>query len=615
MRPILFLALFSSLASAAPGQQQQHHHNEPPIAPIRAHGEQQERQRQKDERFVRVPMRRRAPTKVLKRVLDVDNHQLVQATHTTHSTPTPIPSPIKSNLTALILDVAYAVTVYIGHPPQRVTVDFDTGSSEFWIDPPCTQLEDIPAWGSLCRQMGVYLPQHSETFIDNNATCPPRWITYGSGATYIEYYRDTMVVGETSEFGFDDSTGYGYLSKPVQFGLASWAEGMVSGILGAGYGIGYNQNYSNFIDALYEQKQIRDKDFSVALGSIGDEFGEVIFGGIDLSKFMGPLHGVSLADQYSGWEDGYYRYWINVTEISVTPPGSCVSTPVTNSTWTDKFLPDTGTTLTYMPEEAFYLILNYFPDAKPAASYGYVINCSHVGEEGTIDFTLDGGFVIHVPYKDFIFQVPPIFPDDPDEIVCVLGAVPTSSFYILGDTFLRSTMALFRQQEHKIYFGQYKDCGSEIVSSHDSVDGIIGNCGHRRPYKPTHGGGGDDGGDDGGDGGDSANPSPEDKHKPYVSIIPLNATSTPTAASTAWTPTGYGTCRTFTTGTYSPLFSTASPDPTAISIIANLPRPKIQTNGPQRAAPFSRPSAWGDDDIPCVQFEFGIVELGIVDEY
>lgn len=74
-------------------------------------------------------------------------------------------------------------------------MDFDTGSSEMWLDPPCTGLEDIPTWGMLCRQMGVYLPQHSETGLDNNATCPPRWITYGSGATYIQYFKDIMIMG------------------------------------------------------------------------------------------------------------------------------------------------------------------------------------------------------------------------------------------------------------------------------------------------------------------------------------------------------------------------------------------------------------------------------------
>ncbi len=60
----------------------------------------------------------------------------------------------------------------------------------------------------------------------------------------------------------------------MQFGVALWGEGMFSGIFGAGYGVGYNMNYSGWIDAMYDQELIQDKDFSVALGSVDEEYGE-----------------------------------------------------------------------------------------------------------------------------------------------------------------------------------------------------------------------------------------------------------------------------------------------------------------------------------------------------
>jgi hypothetical protein len=49
---------------------------------------------------------------------------------------------------------------------------------------------------------------------------------------------------------------------------------MVSGILGAAYGRGYNQKYSGFIDEIYDQGLVLDKDFSIALGSVSDGEGE-----------------------------------------------------------------------------------------------------------------------------------------------------------------------------------------------------------------------------------------------------------------------------------------------------------------------------------------------------
>lgn len=171
--------------------------------------------------------------------------------------------------------------------------------------------------------------------------------------------------------------------------------------------------------------------------------GEVVFGGIDKSKFVGPLHALPLATQYTLLEDGFYRYWLDVTYIGVTAPGSCTTIPLTNDTFSARFLPDTGTTLTYMPEDVFFALLDFFPDAEPQASYGYIIDCDHLNDQGSIDFGF-GEFTIHVPIREFIFQVPPMFASDGPDTICVVGAVPTTDFFILGDTFLRSVVGTFR---------------------------------------------------------------------------------------------------------------------------------------------------------------------------
>jgi len=89
-------------------------------------------------------------------------------------------------------------TVWIGTPEQSVVLDFDTGSSETWVDPPCTGWEGLQEYEDLCRTMGLYIPEQSDTSEDINATCKPRWITYGSGAVDIRYYKDT--VSFTGEF-------------------------------------------------------------------------------------------------------------------------------------------------------------------------------------------------------------------------------------------------------------------------------------------------------------------------------------------------------------------------------------------------------------------------------
>lgn len=307
--------------------------------------------------------------------------------------------------------------------------------------------------------------------------------------------------------------------------------------------------------------------------------GEVVFGGIDLNKFVGPLHPVDLARQSTKDEDGYYRYWINVTAISITPPGSCVSIPLTNSTFAEKFLPDTGTTLTYMPEDIFFSLLTFFPDARPVPSYGYVIDCSHLYEEGYMSFSFKG-ITIHVPYSQFVFQVPPIFPENKDT-VCILGAIPSGSFFILGDTFLRAAtgmpptshtrprltaVVLFRQEEHKVYLAQFADCGTHIRSSHGNLTNLVGNC-----NKEKHGHG-DDPTLDG----------------PYGSYPPPSETETAHSAAitTAGTATGFGICKVFSSAPYTPIaISTPEFEPDGPGWMKMFPTPPVQTAGSRRKKP------------------------------
>ncbi|KAK3377348.1 aspartic peptidase domain-containing protein, partial [Lasiosphaeria ovina] len=440
------------------------------------------------------------------------------ATATTRSTPTPTPGPHGMNLTAMFTDVAYGVELWIGTPAQLVTLDFDTGSSETWIDPPCS-LMGIPAWVDLCRSQGTFVPDQSATVVDLNDTARPRWILYGTGAALVRFYEDIFTLADPY-----DVKNVGKIFKleaPVQFGLALYTEGLISGILGAGYGIGYNQNYSGIIDSMYDQGLIQDKDFSIGLGSINETGGEIIFGGIDLGKFSGPLHGLHLARQVEGPE-GYYRYWINVSSIAITPPGSCLSVPLTDPESLPRpFMPDTGTTLTYLPETVFNNLLQYFPSAQ-ATNLGYTLDCSHADDLGSIDFSFDE-LTIHIPFRDFIVRVPSVFTERGNETYCVIGAMPAfGDILVLGDTFLRAAYAVFRQQEHMIYLAQHHDCGTNIVSSHGKIDGLYGDCG----------------------------PKPEVRARYEDPLVLPSSAPSPTPLST--------TCASYSTATYSPVPTFAS---------------------------------------------------------
>lgn len=54
-----------------------------------------------------------------------------------------------------------------------------------------------------------------------------------------------------------------------RFGMAWDSDYAVSGILGLGYGRGYNLEYDNILDSLVEYGVINAQIYSVALGQIG----------------------------------------------------------------------------------------------------------------------------------------------------------------------------------------------------------------------------------------------------------------------------------------------------------------------------------------------------------
>ena len=94
---------------------------------------------------------------------------------------------------------------------------------------------------------------------------------------------------------------------------------------------------------------------------------------------------------------------------------------------------------------------------------------------------------------------------------------------------------MFRQEKHKIYFGQYQNCGTNVISSH-GIDGFTGDCGEDEQPGETP----DDSGDFTG----------------WVS------SSSSAAAPSTPTSSRSHKCTSFSTGSYTPLSTTTSSETT-----------------------------------------------------
>jgi hypothetical protein len=130
-----------------------------------------------------------------------------------------------------------------------------------------------------------------------------------------------------------------------------------------------------------------------------------------------------------------------LTSVGNTQPGASSSKLYTGSGYSLDVILDSGTTLSYVPQSLFNLILADFPGAVLQSSGVYTVPCSYATQSGSMDFGF-GNVIINVPYSQFIWQ--PVAGGS-----CYLGVIPSSSSIaipILGDTFLRGAYGESKEQ-------------------------------------------------------------------------------------------------------------------------------------------------------------------------
>jgi hypothetical protein len=254
----------------------------------------------------------------------------------------------------------------------------------------------------------------------------------------------------------------------VQFGAAVSTVDEFSGILGIGFGYNITTNYKNFVDELQSQGATNTKAFSLALGSKDEKEGVVIFGGLDTGKFSGTLQSQPIVPAAQS-PDGVPRYWIQMNNMSMTPPSG--NTKTYSNTSMDVFL-DSGSTLTLLPTEVATSIAADFGADGVDSNGFYSVDCSLNALPGTVNFAF-AGVTIRVPYSEFIRELQTGFGTQ-----CYLGISPSDEFALLGDTMLRSTYAVFDQTNDAVLLAEYVNCGTNEVEITASMDmsSIEGQC-------------------------------------------------------------------------------------------------------------------------------------------
>ncbi|CAF1436734.1 unnamed protein product [Rotaria sordida] len=212
-------------------------------------------------------------------------------------------------------DAYFIGIILIGTPGQTFLIDFDTGSSDLWIpSSSCT---------SDCAGFNKYSSAKSTTYIFNGK---PFSITYGD---------DSSVQGFLS---IDTVTISGIAVKTQTFAQCTSLNGMNGnvndGILGLAYPSLTRDGEKPVFYNMWSQGLISEAIFSFYLNADPNAIsgGELIFGGVDSSKYTGSVTYIPVV------LEGYWEF--QMTSVTVG------STIVSGSAYA---IADTGTTLIIGP--------------------------------------------------------------------------------------------------------------------------------------------------------------------------------------------------------------------------------------------------------------------------
>ncbi|ORX57070.1 rhizopuspepsin 4 precursor [Hesseltinella vesiculosa] len=313
-------------------------------------------------------------------------------------------------------DVAYYGVIQVGTPPQKVLMDFDTGSSDLWV---------ASTICSTCKsgKQALYNPTKSSTYKKDGR----KWsITYGDGsnASGITAY-DTVTIGglkiknQLVEMATTESSSFRTSTMTGILGLSFDALADVPGTI---------TPVSNMI----KQGLIKKPVFGVYLGKNG-QAGEYVFGGYNKNHVKGAFTTIAVDNVSQG------PYWgVHVDKLSAG------KTTLKTAMYA---ILDTGTTLLIFPDALANQVAKSY-GAKPNGDGTFNINCN-ASKLAPLNFTFKGK-TFTVPPQSLIFQK--------SGSSCIAGFASGGNlpFTIMGDTFLKNNYVVFNPKAKTVQIAASK---------------------------------------------------------------------------------------------------------------------------------------------------------------
>jgi saccharopepsin len=320
------------------------------------------------------------------------------------------------------MNAQYYGEISLGTPPQTFSVIFDTGSSNLWV--PSTH----------CTSIACFL--HHRFDSDKSSSFKPNGtkfeIHYGTGSLEGIISNDVLGVGDivvkSQDFG-----------ESVKEPGLTFAFGKFDGIFGLAYDRisvkGVVPPFYNMVNDHLLDEPVFSFWLNDAKNEVGGVGGELVFGGVDQSRFNGNIHWAPVRRK-GYWEVELEKVVFDGEEVEMEDTGAAI---------------DTGTSLLAVPTMVADLI-NKQIGAKKNFAGQYIIECDKV--PNLPDFSLQfNGKLFTLTGYDYILEV---------QSQCISAFMgldipePLGPIWIIGDAFLRKFYTIYDLGKNRVGFANSK---------------------------------------------------------------------------------------------------------------------------------------------------------------
>lgn len=340
------------------------------------------------------------------------------------------------------LDIQYYGNIYVGTPPQKMSVIFDTGSNILWVPSSnCTS----------CRnKSNKFDPSSSSTL---------KYLNHNKNITYAIGFVDGTIVEDVvglnrEQRRFPQLYNKEMLVDNFKFLLTNREENLTGTVSDGVMGLGIDNEgdeANSFIYSLYNQDKIRDASFSFYLSGTR-EISRLYFGDIleneYMKSFLGELKYCNVPT--------YSRYWECQIENGITLLKNKTAFPIHTSS---KVIFDTGTSYIIVPSSDFLGIINILNlvdqnKCRLNKYYQLMCKCQSPKEFGLIQIKINTNSIFNITLSDIIDYYPNLAYQCHFQMMADVFDLNT---WILGDSALRSTLMTFNMNSKLIKWVQTKE--------------------------------------------------------------------------------------------------------------------------------------------------------------